>query len=89
MVSYDVKALVTLVTGDPAIYIVKKKLQQGPTLPHRTSMSIKHIITLLELYLNNTYFLFQGKYFGQVHGGAMGSSISTLIANLFMADFES
>ena len=51
-------------------------------------MSIQQIVTLLEFCLKNTYFLFQGKFYEQVQGAAMGSSISTLIANLFMEEFE-
>ena len=31
----------------------------------------------------------QGKYFEQVHGAAMGSPFSPLIANLFMEEFKS
>ena len=51
-------------------------------------MSIQQITTLLEFCLANTYFLFQGKYYEQVQGAAMGSPISPLIANLFMKEFE-
>ena len=51
-------------------------------------MSIWQITTLLEFCLTNTYFLFQGKYYEQVQGAAMGSPISPLIANLFMEEFE-
>ena len=51
-------------------------------------MSINQIITLLEFCLTNTYFLFQGKYYEQVQGPAMGSPISPFIANLFMEEFE-
>ena len=38
--SYDVKALFTSVPVQPAIQIVKQRLQQDTTLPQRTSMSI-------------------------------------------------
>ena len=86
--SYDVKALFTSVPVDPSINIVKHRLSQDPTLPQRTQMSTQQIITLLESCLKNTYFLFQGKYYEQVHGAAMGSPISPLIANLFMEEFE-
>ena len=86
--SYDVKALFTSVPVDCAINIVKQRLTQDPTLPQRTQMSIPQIVTLLEFCLKNTYFLFQGKYYEQVHGTAMGSPISPLIANLFMEEFE-
>ena len=51
-------------------------------------MSIPQIVTLLEFCLKNTYFLFQGKYYEQVHGAAMGSPINPLIANLFIEEFE-
>ena len=84
MISYDVKALFTSVPVDPSINIVKQKLQQGPLLSQRTNKFIPQIITLLEFCLNNTLFLFQGKYYKQVHGAAMGFPISSLIAKLFM-----
>ena len=51
-------------------------------------MSIQQITTLLEFCLTNTYFLFQGKYYEQVQGAAMGSPFSPLIENLFMEEFE-
>ena len=51
-------------------------------------MSIPQIVTLLEFCLKNTYILFQGKYFEGVHGVAMGSPISPLIANLFTEEFN-
>ena len=86
--SFDVKALFTSVPVQPAIQIVKQRLQQDNTLPQRTSMSISQITSLLEFCLTNTYFLFQGKYYEQVQGAAMGSPISTLIANIFMEEFE-
>ena len=62
--SFDVKALFTSVPVVPSIQIVKQKLTQDPTLPQRTNMSIQQIVQLLEFCLTNTYFLFQGKYYG-------------------------
>ena len=51
-------------------------------------MSIPQIVTLLGFCLKNTYFLFQGKYYEQVHDAAIHSPISLLIAKLFMEEFE-
>ena len=51
-------------------------------------MSIAQITSLLEFCLTHTSFLFQGKYYEQVQGAAMGSPISPLIANIFMEEFE-
>ena len=86
MASYDVNAQFTSVPMDPSIQIVQQKLQQDSHTTNRTKMSIPHIISLLEFCLKNTYFLFQGKYYEQVHGVAMGSPINPLIANLLMED---
>ena len=88
MTCYDVKTLLTSVPVDPSINILKQILQQDPLLSQRTNMSMPQIITLLEFYLKNTYFLFQGKYYEQVQGAAKGSTISPLIANLFMEEFK-
>ena len=86
--SFDVKALFTSVPVAPAIQIVKHKLQQDPSLPKRTNMSIDQMITLLEFCLTNTYFLFQVMYYEQVQGAAMGSPISPLIASLLMEEVK-
>ena len=51
-------------------------------------MSKQQIVTLMEFCLKNTYFLFQGTFYEQVQGAAMGSPISPLIANLFTEEFE-
>ena len=51
-------------------------------------MSIPQIVSLLEFFLKNTYFPFQGKYYEQVHGAAISLPIRFLIANLFMGEFE-
>ena len=51
-------------------------------------MKVEHIISLLELCLKTTYFQFQGRFYEQIQGAAMGSPISPIVANLFMEDFE-
>ena len=86
--SFDVNALFTSVPVQPAIQIVKQRLQQDTTLPQKTSMSIPQITSLLEFCLTNPYFVFQGMYYEQVQGAAMGSPISPIIANIFMGEFE-
>ena len=86
--SFNVKALFTSVPVQPAIQIVNNRLQQDNTLQQRTAMSIPQITSLLEFCLTQTYFLFQGKYYKQTQGAAMGSPISPIIANIFMEEFE-
>ena len=88
IISYDVAALFTSVPVKSALEVVKKKLEQDTELHQRTTMSIQNIMDLLECCLYNTYFLFQGKYFEQTQGAAMGSPVSPVLANLYMESFE-
>ena len=51
-------------------------------------MSVGDIVLLLEFYLKNTYFSFQGQFYEQVEGVAMGSPVSPIVASLYMEYFE-
>ena len=60
------------------------KITTGPHITpkdqhvHSTNCHVAGVLS------KNTYFLFQDKYYEQVHGAAMGSPISPLIASLLM-----
>ena len=86
--SYDVSALFTSVPVDPALKIIKDLLVKDPTLKERTVIGVDNIILLLEFCLKNTYFSFQGQFFKQVEGAAMGSLVSAIVANLYMEYLE-
>ena len=88
MMSYDVKALFTSVPTTKAIIIIKQLLEQDQDLQLRTSLSIENIISLLEFCITSTYFSFNGKFYEQVEGAAMGSPLSPIVANLYMESFE-
>ena len=88
IVSYDVKALFTSVPIKPAINIIKQLLEDDKELQQRTTMTVQNIICLLEFCLNNTSFIFQGRYLEQTEGAAMGSPLSPIIANIYMEAFE-
>ena len=88
IVSYDVKALFTSVPMKPAIKIIKQLLEDDKELQQRTSLTVHNIICLLEFCLNNTCFIFQGRFHEQTEGAAMGSPLSPIIANLCMEAFE-
>ena len=86
--SYDVSALFTSVPIDPALKIIKDLLANDPTLKDRTVIGIDDILLLLEFCLKNTYFSFQGQFFEQVEGAAMGYPVSPVVANLYMEYLE-
>ena len=86
--SYDVLALFTSVPIDPPLKIIKDLLVRDPTLKDRTIIGVDDIILLLEFCLKNTYFSFQGQFFEQVEGAAMGPPVSPIVANLYMENLE-
>ena len=58
---------------------------------HRTPNNLPHnsyIIELLEVVLTNNYFEFNGTYYHQVSGTAMGTKLAPSYVNLFMTKFE-
>ena len=63
LMSFDVKALFTSVPIEPAIKIIKRLLEEDPNLKQRTSMSVNHIVSLLEFCLRSTYFTLKGRFY--------------------------
>ena len=53
-----------------------------------TKLTVQHIIELLGFCIHNTYFLSQGKCYDQMEGVAMGSSVSPIVANMYMKDLQ-
>ena len=52
----------------------------------RTGLSVDEICSLLNL--KATYLMLEGRIYQQVHGTAMGSPVSVVVANLVMEDIE-
>ena len=88
LISFDVSALFTSIPINEAIQVVRECLRKDLTWRQRTSLQAEDVLQLLDLCLNTTYFLYQGEFYQQKQGAAMGSPISPIIANLFMEDFE-
>ena len=89
LVSYDVSSLFTSIPINEAIPVVRAKLESDQSLPDRCPLDIAQLSALLEMCLSSTYFTFQGEFYKQKKGAAMGSPISPVVANLYMEQFES
>ena len=88
VVSYDVKSLFTSIPVKKAVEVAKKQLELDTTLQQRTSLQVNQIIELLDFVLSTTYFVYNDSFYQQLHGAAMGSPVSPVIANLYMEYFE-
>ena len=84
----DVSSLFTNVPIQEAVQVIKKKLKEDQSLPSRTSLTLERITELLEICLNTTYLRFQGRFYEQQKGAAMGSPVSAIVANMYMEHFK-
>ena len=81
MASLNVDALFTNIQLDETIDMYIKKLSQTPeTLVKRISKN--DFCDLLDLATKESFFRFNIKFYIQVGGVAMGSSLGTVLANI-------
>ena len=86
LVSFDVTSLFTNVPIDEAVDVIHGKLaaEEEDDLVMRTTLPAERIAELLQLYLKSTYFSYNGEFYEQRQGAAMGSPISAIVVNLYM-----
>ena len=84
LVTLDVDSLYTNIDNEAGLSAVRSKMSsaQDQNLP------IDQIIQLLDLCLSNNDFEFDGKFYLQIHGTAMGKLFAPNYANIFMATWE-
>jgi hypothetical protein len=75
LVSFDVVSLFTKVPLDDTLQLFSGRFQR------QTVDLIKHVLT-------STYFLYNGSFYKQKDGVAMGSPLAPVIANFYMEHFE-
>ena len=88
MISFDVVSLFTAIPVDRACEHIRNKLTKDKTLEAGTKLSIDDIITLLRFTLSDSYFIYNKQTYKQIHGCAMGSPVSPIVANLCMEEIE-
>ena len=88
MVSFDVKSLYTSLPVKRTIVVVREKLEKDDDLQNRTPLTAEEISTLPEICLTLTYFTLQGLFYHLTDGAAMGSQVSSVVANIYMEHLE-
>ena len=87
LISFDVSALFTSVPVEESLTLIHEKLAADPYLADRSALSPQQV-TDLRMCLTPTYFKYDGNFYAQIEGAAMGSLVSPIVANLFMEDYE-
>ena len=83
LVSFDVKSLFTSIPLDLAIESVKEALvnhSSDPPIPKEDVINL--------LCLESTFFQYNGNFYQQLHGTAMGSPVSVVVAEIVMQRLE-
>ena len=57
-------------------------------MSERTTLTVDEVIGLLRICVSSTYFQYDGEFYKEIHGCAMGSPVSPIICNLYIEDFE-
>ena len=63
----------------------------GPRIAHSVDIVRRYkqgLKCLRAGYLTSTYFHYNGKHYKQLHGTAMGSPVSVVVAEIFMQNIE-
>ena len=85
LVSFDVKSLFTSIPLQLALQCTETAILQSTNpLP----LPKEDIMDLLNFCLMSTYFQYNGKHYKQLHGTAMGSPVSVVVAEIVMQNIE-
>ena len=86
LVSFDVVSLFTKIPVDLAVKLAEERLIEDASLGQKSSLPEEDIIHLLSFCLKTTQFAYNGTYYQQIFGTAMGSPVSAVFANMVMED---
>ena len=86
MTSFDIEFLFTNIPLEETVNIIVDKLFKNNTeVNNLTKGSFQ---SLLELATLDSFFIFDGKYYKQKDGVAMGSLLGPTLANVFLCHFK-
>ena len=80
--------IVSLFTNIPEYLVIKAIEKRWTQIHNKINMSYTEFINVIKFILNNNFFQFNGKFYQQIFGSAMGNLISPILANIVMEDLE-
>ena len=89
LVSFHVSALVTSILVPVALEVIDSKISICTSFMNVCKITTEIFIKLLEFTITNCISWFNKKFYKQLQGAALGSPISSVIANIYMEHFKS
>ena len=80
--------VISLSTNIPNALVLIGLEKRWELIKNNTSIPKKSFLNAVDFILNSTFFKFNNKFYNQVSGTPMGSSISPIIADIVMVDLE-
>ena len=71
-----------------ALFVIRDLLEHEDKLADRTLLSPRQILDLLDILPHNTYFKFNGDFYQQTDGAAMGGPTSAIVSEICMQSLE-
>ena len=84
----DIESLYTKSDINKAINFTLNGMKENPEILEEAQMSYNAFETLLKFCTNNSYFEFNGKFYRQLTGGPMGSSLTVELAEMRVQKWE-
>ena len=88
MVFFDGTSLYTSIPIDQALLIIKDLLEHDDKLADRTLFSPRQILDLLDILPHTIYFKFNGDFYQQTDGAAMGGPTSAIFSEIYMQSLD-
>ncbi len=85
MTSFDIKSLFTNIPLSETVEICVENLFSSDFAP--PDIMKKDFQALLKVAVENMFFIFDGTYYNQIDGVAMGSPLGPTLANAFLCHF--
>ncbi|PIO25998.1 hypothetical protein AB205_0190500, partial [Aquarana catesbeiana] len=85
LVTADVASLYTIIQHKDAALALNWALSKRDDIPHVQKVFVGHA---LDFCMTHNYFWYDGHFFSQKVGGAMGAKYAPSLANLFLAEWE-
>ena len=85
LISFDVISLFTNVSKKLVLQSIDRRFSQ---IHNKCNIPFDLIRQIISFLFDNTFFVFNGKYYKQIFGTPMGSPISPLFEDIVMDDLE-